>query len=192
MAFDESIVDQLGLDLGDGIGTVLRRFYRLLLQDAYHDASALLSVDLDLDLENAYVQQVLADLARAVQAVAETTRQHIRDLVGQAAHEGWSVTELAQQIRTHGAMVSESRARLIARTESATAYNKGSLLAYQESGVVSGVEWLSAGESCPICDALNGQVVNLGSGFTDSIAHPPAHPGCRCALAPVLASRRLG
>lgn len=180
-------VDQLGLDLGAGIGALLRRFYPLLLREAFRDAEALLELDLAWDVELEEVQEVLDELAVAVAVVAETTRDQIRDLVGRQAQEGWSIPELAREIRALGEVESRRRATLIARTETATAYSKGALLAYERSGVVAQVEWLTAGsEACPICEPLDGQLVDLGKAWGD-VAHPPAHPGCRCAIAPVVA-----
>ncbi|HEU4328071.1 MAG TPA: minor capsid protein, partial [Roseiflexaceae bacterium] len=73
---------------------------------------------------------------------------------------------------------------VIARTETAGAYSRGSILAWQESGVVTHVEWLSTvdSETAPECRALNGQRVPLGSAFSDGAKHPPRHPACRCVL----------
>lgn len=184
-------VEQLGLDLGDGIGLLMRRFYPLLLEHAYGDAETLLELDLAFDLENEHVQRVLAELAAMVAGVTETTRQEIRDLVGKQAAEGWSIAELAAAIRAHGEIASASRAKNIAHTESVSAYSRGSLLAYQASGVVAEVEWLATLDdtTAEICRSLNGKRIKLGDEFAPGIAHPPGHPGgCRCALLPVVTS----
>lgn len=181
-------IDQLGLDLGARIGLLMRRFYPLLLQSAYQDAGDVLALDLAFDVENERVQDVLDTLATEVRRVAETTRDQIRVLVGRQAEEGWNLQELAKQIRALGDVETPKRALRIAQTETAAAYSRGSILAYQDSGVVSGVEWLTAGsEVCDVCQPLNGQVADLGGDFAGGVAHPPAHPGCRCAIAPVVA-----
>jgi len=180
-------ITQLGLDLGDGIGTLMRRFYPILLGDAYQDASAILALDLEFDLANDLIQTLLTDLVQNVRGITETTRDQIQGLLGKQAEEGWSIEQLADAIRQTGATSSVSRSELIARTETATAYSRGSILAYQESGVVTGMEWLTADSPCPICDPLNGMVVALDKTF-DGIPYPPAHPGCRCAIAPVVRS----
>lgn len=174
------------LDDGAQIVALMRRFYPLLLAAAYQDAGDLLGGAVAFDLENERVQEVLGALAGLVVGVAETTRDDIRALVGRAAQEGWDTATLAQAIREAGVTQSRARATLIARTEAASAYSQGALLAYRESGVVTGVEWLTAGDPCPVCDPLDGQVVGLGKAFDGGIAHPPAHPGCRCAIAPVV------
>jgi hypothetical protein len=75
---------------------------------------------------------------------------------------------------------------LIARTEAAAAYSRGSLLRYAQSGQVSGTEWLLGPEPCEICQPLGGTVAALGKSFAEGIDSPPAHPRCTCSLAPVL------
>ncbi len=181
-------VDQLGLDDGDVLQTLMRRFYPLLLEQAYGDAADLLAMDLVFDLDNPFVQEVLVELAQQVRRVADTTRQEIQDLIGRQADEGWSIDELADEIAKLGEIHSRNRAILIARTETAAAYSRGSLLAYQQSGQVAAVEWLATLDdlTSPECAALHGTRAELGEAFADGTFHPPRHPSCRCTLVPVL------
>jgi SPP1 gp7 family putative phage head morphogenesis protein len=182
----DTIVDQLGLDLGRTISTLMRRFYPLLLRQAWADAGEVLELDLTFSLTNPLVQTLLGELAEQVQAVAETTRTQIRDLVGRQAAEGWSVEQLAKEIRQLGEIETPRRAKLIAVTETASAYSRGSIAAYRESGVVQGLRWLTADSPCEICDPLDDTVAPLGEAFAGGVTFPPAHPGCRCAIAPVV------
>ena len=117
-----------------------------------------------------------------------STRDQIRALVGRQASEGWSIAQLAKEIRTLGGIESRKRAVVIARTETASAYSRGSLLAYQESGVVEKVEWLATIDdaTCPDCEGLHGTTAKLGKAFGDGTLFPPRHPNCRCSLAPVI------
>lgn len=185
---DPSIVEQLGLDLGPAIRRTLSRFYPDLLQRAFDDAGLALDQDIAFDLENRRVQDVLDELATLVTRVSDTTRQEIRDLVGRQAAEGWDLTQLADAIEALAEGHSESRAARIARTETASAYSRGSLLAYADSGVVTQVEWLTALDdlTSPACRALSGQRVALGAVFSDGTPHPPQHPNCRCTLLPIV------
>lgn len=182
-------VDQLGLDNGSGLATLLRRSYVGLLEQAFDDVSESLSLELAFDVENEDVQRVLAELALLVRNVAETTKEQIRDLVSQQASEGWSIPELADRIEQLGEIESARRGRVIARTETASAYTKGSLLAYQESGVVAEIEWLLSPESCPICVAIQAATpkVPLGELFSGGTM-VPAHPNCTCSIAPIVGS----
>lgn len=181
-------VDQLGLDLGPEVALLMRRYYPLLLRQAYAGAGEQLGVGIAFDVDNPFVQETLAELASLVTGVAETTRDEIRALVGKQAEEGWSVAELAAQIRAHGETMSSSRSETIARTETAAAYSRGSLLAYEESGVVAAVEWLATldDQTSPECQALHGTRAALGRAFADGTMHPPRHPNCRCVLVPVV------
>jgi SPP1 gp7 family putative phage head morphogenesis protein len=150
------------------------------------DAQDALGVDLAFDLNNPRVLDTLASLAKKVKGVADTTKDEIRALVGQATQEGWSPADLASAIRAHGVTASASRAHLIAVTETASAYSAGSVLAYQDSGVVSGKQWIITDDACEICAPLADKIVALDESFADGIDYPGAHPACRCAIAPVL------
>lgn len=173
-----------GLDDGSAVATLMRAFHVALIKDAFGDAAGL--VDVTFALDNPFVQTVLKDLAKKVRGIAETTREDIQMLVGQQAGNGWSNEELAQAIRDQGITRSESRAMLIARTETAAAYSQGSIAAYRASGVVSQVEWLLGPDPCEICQGLDGARADLGEEFADGISAPPAHPNCTCALSPIV------
>lgn len=173
------------LDDGDAVEELMRRFYPLVVESAFGDAS-LAGIPVAFDLEMVEVQAVLGRLAKDVRRVAETTREDIRRLVGQQAENGWSVDELAQHILDTGEIASESRATAIARTETAAGYSQGSLVAWRVSGVVDRKEWLLGSDPCPICQELGGKVVGLDDEFTDGVDAPPAHTNCTCAVSPVL------
>jgi HK97 family phage portal protein len=175
-----------GLDDGTEIAALLRKYYPLLLEQAATDAQDRLGVDLAFDLNNPRVLDVLTTLAKKVRGVADTTKDEIRQLVGQATQEGWSPADLASAIRAHGVTASATRAHLIAVTETASAYSAGSVLAYQESGVVQGKQWIITDDACPICAPLADKIVALDESFADGIDYPGAHPACRCAIVPVL------
>lgn len=178
-------VDQLGLDLGAGLTTLLRRAYVDLLAAAHGDAVDALGLEAAFDVELPEVQEVLDQVAMRARGISETTRAQIQELVGKAATEGWSNERLAQEILKLGKGLAPLRARLIASTETTHAYSQGQLIAYQRSGVVTGVEWLTASsEVCPICEELGGKVVGLYEEFAAGIIAPPGHPGCRCTLVP--------
>jgi HK97 family phage portal protein len=171
------------LDDGDGIRDVMLRFYPAVLRQAYAAEAAAIQVDRAFDLANPRVQDTLGELATDVRRVAETTRDEIRALVGKQAAEGWSVDDLAEQIAALGEVQSPTRALLIAQTETAAAYTRGAVLLWQDSGVVSGKEWLTTEGACAVCAPLAGVVVGLAETFPGGLFGPPGHPGCRCALA---------
>lgn len=85
-----------------------------------------------------------------------------------------------------------SRAESIARTESVAIENQAKIQAW-EIGVDAGsipedaeLEWVSNGDPCEHCDALDGERVTIGEMFNSphygSVAHPPLHPNCYCMV----------
>src|SRR5580765_6050004 len=125
---------------GSQIAALMRPYHIRLLTLAAQDADNVLGIDATFDLQSVEVQDVLDMLAKQGRSVAETTKEDIRRLTGQAAAEGWSPADLAREIQALGEIASASRSELIARTESASAYSRGSLLRYEQSGQVSGTE----------------------------------------------------
>ena len=75
----------------------------------------------------------------------------------------------------------EQRANLIARTELAAAYVQGQMSQYRKNGYTHG-RWSATGErTCPFCAAREGAIYPLD----ELDAAIPAHPRCRCTVAPV-------
>lgn len=187
---DPEDVLQLPLDFtGEEYLEVLRTYYPLLFDEAWTIAGEELGVSLVFDLDNPLVQEVLDELALRVQGIANTTIEDLQRLVGKQAELGWDLDQLADEILSYGEISSKGRAYMIAATETASAYTKGSLLAYLQSGVVDQIEWLTY-EPCDLCSGLSGVRVNLGEKFNNGKGWegegPPVHPFCRCAVAPVI------
>jgi hypothetical protein len=171
---------QLPLDFGDVIAALWNKFYPLIMAQSWDDVAAEIGVELAFDLENIYVQRVLGDLAKEVRKVADTTKQEIRDLVSKQASEGWSIDELAKEIRALKEVHSMARARTIARTETALGYNRGTLSGYEEAGV-SKVEVFDGDEHEP-CRSANGSIWTI----EEAQANPLGHPNCVRAFAAVV------
>jgi SPP1 gp7 family putative phage head morphogenesis protein len=178
--------DSLGLDDGTELQRLMRRFYPVLIDRAFGDASGVLGLDIGFDVDNPHVQDVLKQLTKRVKGITDSTREELRTLLGQAADEGWSVAKIAERIREHAATMSQSRAELISATETDHAYSAGSIAAYRQSGVVERIGWLTTDGACEICAPLHEKTVPIGDAFDADIGHPPAHPRCRCAIVPVV------
>ncbi len=91
---------------------------------------------------------------------------------------------------TYAARQHRYRAQMIARTELASAYNRGAYGATkdaQEQGYLGDCKkvWLTADDErvCKECGALDGESVNMDALFSSGDFLPPAHPSCRCAVA---------
>jgi len=82
------------------------------------------------------------------------------------------------------------RAMNIARTELASAYNRGGYFAVKEvqaMGYMGKVKkvWLTAANErvCSMCNHAEGEKVDMEAYFSTGVLLPPAHPSCRCAVA---------
>jgi len=90
----------------------------------------------------AFVHRVLPTRIRSITV---TTRGKIKQVVNQALVEGWSVGRAKEQLQKSG-IVSDARARLIARTEIISASNKGSLIGAKGANMRQ-KEWLDSDDS---------------------------------------------
>jgi SPP1 gp7 family putative phage head morphogenesis protein len=181
-------VEQLKLSWADDWADSMRRFYPLALEKAFGDAGVTLGMSLAFTVSNPLIRETLGELVQQVKGLSETSADDIRALIGRQAEEGWSISRLTDEILKQGEIQSADRAEMIARTETAAAYSKGSLLAYKQSGVVEAVEWLAEMDdrTSPECRALHGKRRALDDAFEDGTSHPPRHPRCRCALVPIV------
>ena len=131
------------------------------------------------------IDGVLVDNPDAQWVITDTTRVMLRSLIRQAIEGGWSAKRLAAEIEDADAF-SEERAELIARTETIKASVEGNMIAYRESGVVVGKEWILGAEACDVCVAnAEAGVIPLDALFPNGDDAPPAHPNCRCSVIPV-------
>jgi len=135
-----------------------------------------------------WVDGDLVDNPNAKWRIDETTRDLLKSSVTQAMKEGWSNDTLAAEIKDSYAF-SDDRAEMIARTETATADVQGNMIAYRESGLVTGKVWITANDDAVSDDcAMNGEAgeIPLDDAFPSGAFEPPEHPNCRCDVIPVL------
>ena len=125
--------------------------------------------------------------AQLVTRIEETTRRAINEAVGRWVDNGEPLSSLVGDLRQMG--FSRRRARLIAQTETTTAYNQANVESYRASGVVAQEEWRTVRDErvCKICGPLHGKRVSLG-GLFDGRYRPGtgSHPGCRCWTVPIV------
>lgn len=136
-------------------------------------------IDLTLVSEQAqqWARAYSYDLVRGINA---TTRQTLQTAIGDWIGQGQPLSDLVAQVQpAFGA----NRARAIAFTETTRAFAEGSILSYEQSGVVQGVEWQTARDerTCRVCGGYHGKEFPLRSQI-----RPPAHVGCRCWLIPTI------
>jgi SPP1 gp7 family putative phage head morphogenesis protein len=93
--------------------------------------------------------------------------------------KGSGVEKIVRDLRKN-IDVSKSNARRLVRTESNYAFNKGSLDAYVESGIVEKYRFLATLDHrvSVVCASLDGQVFKIDKAEI-ALNYPPMHPNCR-------------
>ena len=127
-----------------------------------------------------WARQYVFDLVRGIES---TTQNGLREAVSRWIDSGESLPALVRDIQP---MFTRQRAKLIAQTETTRAYAEAERRTYQSIDEVSGLEWRTARDErvCPTCGMLHGRRVPKNSDFDGYF--PPAHPGCRCWVSPVV------
>lgn len=139
-------------------------------------------------LDYNHVNQSALDFARTyryqqIKGITDTTRKQTQQAIADWIAEGSPLSALEARLAP---IYGESRASMIAATETTRAFAQGNLDAWESTGVVDGGTWMTSQDEsvCPICDGHDGETVGIG----DIDAAPPnaSHPGCRCWLQPVV------
>jgi HK97 family phage portal protein len=171
----------------------MTKVYAMSGKAAFNDVSELLNIDVSFDLANPNVGRVLTRLGQRVTDITETTRADVQRVVGDSLNEGTTLSELGDRLSSLFVETYASRAETVGRTESMIAYNKASVLGYQESGVVGMAELVdnpahtedygaSDGLTCADRDGL---LVQLDSVDTHIDGE---HPNGSLAVIPVLST----
>lgn len=126
------------------------------------------------------LRAVFDEGAARVTGINETTRTGIAEIVAQGVDQGMGATELAQAIEAWSGW-DEYRAEMIARTETATAYNSAALASYRDTGM----EYVQVldGDGDAICAPWADVVVAIGDA-----PDPLGHPNCTRDILPYLGS----
>lgn len=160
------------------------------IQGAVETASKLLDTEIELLEVDPKVLEIVANRNQAIVGATETMANEVRDLIADGIAEGETEKQLKERVRSYFVDAKDSKAKSIARTETAAAFNNGTLASYQEAGV-GWVEWSAAndGETRASHKGADGEVVALGDTFSNGLTHPhqPGAPAkqvvnCRCLV----------
>ncbi|MBA4541971.1 phage portal protein [Thermoactinomyces daqus] len=156
---------------------------------AYEKAGAFFDTDLRFDLENPANAELIKTLGQKITRINETTREAIVKEVLEGMRRGYSINQIAygypdENYKGIAGVFEQARgyrARTIARSESADAYNAANLKAYIDLGqekveVLDGVDWDED------CRRANGQIWTIQK----AQANLKAHPNCVRAFAPYI------
>ncbi len=149
--------------------------------------SDLPGITVDWSLQNPkaleFIRQHGLKLAKTIN---ETTQERLRETLRTGMELGENKAALVQRVKDVMIDATDFRAKLIAQTETMTAYNEGALELYKEGGVKK-KEWMDGQDgACPVCSNLDGTTIDIDDDFDAQqfgmVANPPSHPGCRCSL----------
>ena len=118
--------------------------------------------------EDTVARLIRGSVGRRIAAINETTRDAIGRLIGDAFAQGLAPSQVADLIE-QATTFDESRAELIARTETALVYNEAALESFREYGV-DRVEAID-GDEDEECAERNGQVYSVEEAL-DITDHP--------------------
>jgi hypothetical protein len=119
--------------------------------------------------------------AEQIVNITNTTRDRVREVVGNALRDGQSVGSIVKEIKVLDAL-DPAKARVIARTETATALGqgaKGAAIAQERDEK----RWVTQGDDDVSDDCLlneNEGWIQIGDNFQSGVETIPQHPNCRC------------
>jgi uncharacterized protein with gpF-like domain len=131
-----------------------------------------------------------------VTKINDTTRDYLQTIITQATDEGWSYQRTAEAITDRYKEFAigkpqehiDSRAHLIAVTETGNAYAEGNLIVakdLQDAGITMEKAWSTVGDNkvTAECQANEDQGwIPLQDEFLSGHQRPLRFPGCRCDL----------
>lgn len=123
-------------------------------------------------------------------SMLDTDFRQLSALIVAGMEEGKGVDAIGREMRQYFDDMSVSRARTIARTETGRLVSEATQEAYKQSDVVTGKEWLTAGDSEVRDEHQMNEadgVIAVEAAFSNGEHYPgEASINCRCALAPAV------
>lgn len=137
----------------------------------------------------------------------QTTLAALESHINEGLQSGESLADITKRVEQVYEWSNDSRAAMVAKTESFRSANAALKTAWKQSGVVKTVRWYTSGLSnvCPFCESLNGKVISIDDNFLNSgasltvgdegnektmtasygdVGAPPLHPLCSCLIRP--------
>jgi hypothetical protein len=159
--------------------------------DAYAAVNRELGLALDFKMEGPRIKPVIGQVGNDVTGITDVSRQRLRRVVAEGTERGYSLQQIVRGVPGDGFAGLEdlvgswkstsgsanARATMIARTETANAWNHLAIAGYDEGGIGSVVVF--DGFDCgwtahDDLDKANGSVRTLA----EARKHPIAHPNC--------------
>lgn len=189
-------------------GLFIKEIYDLEGKRVWEELSYAISNGLEgaFDIDDPLIAEFIDGYSyKFAQEVNGYTVELLQDAMLAGTGQGLGMDGIAKLIRDVFDNCSKYRSLLIARTETIRASNGAAQAAYEQSGVVTGKEWLTTEDDrlCSWCTKISGQVrkinenyFSLGDKLTadgsmmifdyEDVPFPPLHPNCRCTIVPII------
>lgn len=122
-------------------------------------------------------------------SIVDTTFEILKNKIVDGIANGDGVDKIGQSLRDYFTDMSVGRAKTIARTETGYALSKATNDAYAQSAVITGKEWINAGDDRVRDEHVEngGEIVGKDEAFSNGEQYPGEQSvNCRCVLAPAL------
>jgi len=143
---------------------------------------------LGLDKEAIILDEILEGRVNNLKGINDTLFNEVKKTLHEGTVAGESVAQLAKRIN-QVYKFGESRAKTIARTETASMMSQTTLSTYQQEGVPK-KDWISSRDAKTRVEHLdndNQGAIPVGKAFSNGEQYPGENSiNCRCALAPVV------
>lgn len=150
---------------------------------------------------------VKASVQRMAQSYNQTTLEVLETKINDGLTAGAPLSDITKTVEQVYEWSDDSRAAMVAKTESFRTANDALKTAWKQSGVVKTVRWYTSelANVCGFCQAMNGRTIGIDDNFFDNgasltvgegdeaktmsldygdVSAPPLHPLCACFLRP--------
>lgn len=196
-SFNKSLASDL-LNQKEEVKIFISTFTPIMLETLLTNSntvSNIFGLGVILDASNKNVQDFITQMTvKFSTEVTNTTIDALKNALAEGLSQGDSVPELADRVKHVYSIATDSRATMIARTETTKASNGGALITYAESDVVSGKEWVATAGARDWHAEADTQKVGLLENFNvggESIEYPGDGSAenainCRCTVIPLI------
>lgn len=174
------------------------------LEDEVGEEAAEVALGFDIE-DTAALEEMENTAAARMTSVEQTVKENVRDAILRTMdEEGATVDAITSALRDEITELSNSHARLVARTETMTSSRHGSQALAESNDAVGGKEWIATRDNRtrPWHAEMHGTIVPVDQSFTVPAVGDPKQPSdyprqakvvgddqpyhCRCDQAPVL------
>jgi HK97 family phage portal protein len=136
----------------------------------------------DAERDVILAKEVLISKMSRIKTINNTVYNQMKKQIGEGVSNGETLGDIADRIKRVYNMAN-TRATVIARTETASAISEASMIEYRNSGVPR-KQWLTASDDRvrPSCQAAAADgPIPINSPFSNGLKHPD-EPNCRCCI----------